>query len=452
MLYFQRLNPDRGWGETWEVLAEHPEHPPLYYVMARIASQFWGSSIATTRGLAVVISLLVFPAAYWLCWELFADSRVGWWAIALVSVSPFHILYAQEARQYSLWSVVTLLVCAAFWRAVKSEKPKLLDWLLYSVTLSLNFYSSLLSVLVAIAHFIYLIWTEKFTRVWLYFCGAGLIALLSFLPWLSILLLNSDKLEEQTHWMNMSEPFLVLYSLWELHLSSIWLDFPSQINHFVAPRIFFLLLGGTIYVIHFLRNKPKERFFLLLIILVPLLGLILPDLILGGRRSLMTRYFIPSLLGIQISVSYWLAVNKWNKLKLLIITLIISLGILSGLASNSAPTWWNKVVSYHNSMVAEVINASPKPLVISDDHEINLGNLISLSHLLKDHVDLLLYPKSGILTIPEGYTDVFFYHPSPELASQVQENLEVVEELQEFMNDGNPNSLLMRSSINVNHF
>jgi uncharacterized membrane protein len=389
---------------------------------------------------------LVFPAVYWLCWELFANPRVGWWAIALISVSPIQVLYAQEARQYSLWAVTTLLVCAAFWRAIKSPKPKLGDWLLYSLTLSVNFYTSLLSSLVAIAHFVYLIWVEKFNRprVWLYFLGAGLLAIVSFIPWLLTLFIYSDEFQEQTGWMNIKEPFLKLYGLWELHLSSIWLDFPNQINNFIAPRIFFLLILGTVYLGYFLiKEHPKQGLFLILIILIPSLGLIVPDVISGTRRSLMTRYFLPSLLGIQVIFSYWLAVSKWSKLKLLIISLTISLGLLSIIISNPAPTWWSKIVSYHNASVAQVINASPKALVISDDHDINIGNLISLSHLLNDRVDLLLYPKSAVLTIPQGYSEVFFYNPSPGLVSQLEGDLEIVEELREIMGKGNPNSLLI---------
>jgi len=43
LLYFQQLNPDRGWGDTWQVLAEHPEHPPLcsYGVVPFLLLEGW---------------------------------------------------------------------------------------------------------------------------------------------------------------------------------------------------------------------------------------------------------------------------------------------------------------------------------------------------------------------------------------------------------------------------
>jgi len=442
LLYFQQINPDKTWQDTWEMLVEHPEHPPLYYVMARLSSQLWGSSIVTTRGLAAVISLLIFPALFWLCWELFPDSTVGWWAIALVSISPIHILYAQEARQYSLWAVTTLLVCAAFWRAIKSPQPKLQDWLLYSLTLSLNFYTSLLSIFVAIAHFAYLIIAEKLTRpkVIIWYISASLLAVISFIPWLVVLGENYAKMQHQTNWMVISEPWQALVSYWELHLSSIWLDLPTEINHFISPRIFFILLIACIYTFKFLKNKSQENLFLLLIVLIPMLGLMIPDLLLGGRRSVMTRYFFPSILGIQIAVSYWLANSKNSRVKLIIVSLIFSLGILSCTISNTAYTWWSKISGYPNYFIAEIINTSPKPLIISDNHDINVGNLISLSYLLREDVDLLLYQDTTITNIPLGYSDVFFYNPSPEFISNIEENLRELDDLSQI---GDPNLLLI---------
>lgn len=39
--------------------------------------------------------------------------------MALIAVSPFHVLYAQEAREYSLWTVTILLSSAALLRAMR---------------------------------------------------------------------------------------------------------------------------------------------------------------------------------------------------------------------------------------------------------------------------------------------------------------------------------------------
>ncbi|HHP7245612.1 MAG TPA: glycosyltransferase family 39 protein, partial [Elainellaceae cyanobacterium] len=117
LLVYQRLTPDKGIDDTLYALTTHPEHPPLYYLMVRGWMELFGSSVAAIRSLSVLSSLLTFPALYWLCLELFGSAMVGGMAIALFAVSPFHILYAQEARHYSLWTLATILSCAALLRA-----------------------------------------------------------------------------------------------------------------------------------------------------------------------------------------------------------------------------------------------------------------------------------------------------------------------------------------------
>jgi uncharacterized membrane protein len=96
---YQQINSEKSLRDTLNSLAtEDPQHPPLYYVLARHWAQWFGSSVAAMRSLPAVISLLVFPAIYWLAWELFESSAVAWMAIAIFAISPYHILFAQEAR------------------------------------------------------------------------------------------------------------------------------------------------------------------------------------------------------------------------------------------------------------------------------------------------------------------------------------------------------------------
>ena len=68
---YQQISSDKGLDDTIKALCEHPEHPPLYYLIARLWIQLFGSSVATIRSLSAIISLLAFPCIYWLCRELF---------------------------------------------------------------------------------------------------------------------------------------------------------------------------------------------------------------------------------------------------------------------------------------------------------------------------------------------------------------------------------------------
>ena len=59
---YQQINSETNLTDTLHSLAtEDPQHPPLYYILARHWAQWFGSSVTAMRSLAAVISLLVFP-------------------------------------------------------------------------------------------------------------------------------------------------------------------------------------------------------------------------------------------------------------------------------------------------------------------------------------------------------------------------------------------------------
>jgi uncharacterized membrane protein len=134
---------------------EEPQLSPLYFILARFWVQSFCPQVAAVRSLSAWISLLVFPRVYWLCWELFRSASVGWMAVTIVAVGPFHVLYGQEARPYMMFAVLVLLSNAILLRAIALQKSpatfkstsKLSKavWSIYAIALaSLGLYSSLL--------------------------------------------------------------------------------------------------------------------------------------------------------------------------------------------------------------------------------------------------------------------------------------------------------------------
>ncbi|HEY9658326.1 MAG TPA: dolichyl-phosphate-mannose--protein mannosyltransferase, partial [Allocoleopsis sp.] len=95
LLQYQSPSAEKGaWGTIYGLATEEPQHPPLYYLTARYWAAWLGSSVATTRLLPALLSLLGFPAIYWLCLELFAIPAVSVMAMVLYAVSPIYIRYA----------------------------------------------------------------------------------------------------------------------------------------------------------------------------------------------------------------------------------------------------------------------------------------------------------------------------------------------------------------------
>jgi uncharacterized membrane protein len=89
---YQYPNPETNSLDVIKALANtEPQSPPIYYLLSRWWTQLFGSSVAVKRSLSAFISLLAFPAMYWLCLELFGSSLAAWIGVMLIAISPFHL-------------------------------------------------------------------------------------------------------------------------------------------------------------------------------------------------------------------------------------------------------------------------------------------------------------------------------------------------------------------------
>jgi len=415
LLKYQRLNPKSGLIDTIKSLAlEDPQHPPLYYVMLRFWVVQYGSSVAVIRSLTALISLLVFPSLYWLCQELFESSLVGWVAIALVAVSPIHVLFAQEAREYCLWTVTILLSSASLLQAMRRHTK--LSWGIYATTVALGLYTFLFSGLVVIGHGIYVVITERFrlSKTVTAYLLASFTGLLIFAPWLLVVITNFSEFQASTNWTatNVSRSFFI--ERWLFNLSHIFFDFGSDVGQIFTYLILVILLGYSTYFL--LHNAPQCTWlFILTLIGATTLSLILPDIIQGGRRSISPRYLFPCYLSIQLAVAYLFTTKMISasftqrRLWQLMMAVLLSVGVVSCIISSQADTWWNKEISYTNPQIAHTINQAIHPLVLSNSFSINPGNIISLSYLLEPKVRLRLVVAPNLPQIPDTFSDIFLF-------------------------------------------
>jgi len=420
---------DRSWQQTWDALIGSPEQAPLYYLLARGWMLMFGEdvagvapadltrSISTWRSLSAVISLLLFPCVYWLCCELFASTATAWIAIALIALSPFYVLFAQEARLYSLWTVSIALSSAALLRARHQQR----GWWLYALTLALSFYTFLFSGLVAIGHGIYIFalsgwrWSKTITA----YLGATFLGLLLFSPWLVVILTHSGQLSRNVAHLDQDQPNLS--ALWLLNLSRIFFDF----NHgasWINPLTYAAAALG-IYALYWLNRDRAKRVWLFIFALIGVTGtvLILADLVLGGQRSAVARYPIACYLGIQLAVARLFADQifekplrrKWA----IAFAAVLLVGLLSCGVSSQMQLWWNKGLfkTRNNPEIAAVINQSPAPLVISDAA---IERVLSLSYLLQPQTKFQLVTMK-LPAAPPRDRQIFLYQPSLRLRRQM---------------------------------
>src|SRR4028119_289951 len=439
---YQQINSEKTLSDTLNSLAaEDPQHPPLYYVLARYWAQWFGSSVAAMRSLAAVISLLVFPAIYWLAWELFESSAVAWMAIAIFAISPYHILFAQDAKQYGLWTVITILSSAALLRAMRPDANQnplalVLSWALYAGTATLGLYTHLLFACVAAAHAIYVavIANWRDIKTFIAYYVAALIASICFMPSLINTVDNFNQIRSTTLWAEQTN-LLRLVSRWVGVPSLAFFDIgfdgtpnATQLALVIPVGIMILALVG--YALYFLCRQTPKRALLIVLLLIATTALFLggPDLIKGGRRSTNPRYLVACYVGIQLAVAYLLSAKVSNNLdnfkqqklwKVVIVGLLFA-GIISGGVSSQADTWWNKGSAMFRGelQVAETVNQASNPLIISDA---SIAQIMPLSYYLEPKVKLLIEPRCytscyknrelalkepQLSKIPEGFSEL----------------------------------------------
>ncbi len=421
---YQYPNTERGWGETWQALAKHPEHSPAYYVLARLWLQVMPHSVTAARLLPALIGLLTIPAMFWLTQTLFQSPVVAWVTTALFAVSPFQVLYSQEAREYSLWTLAILGSSALLLRAQRWR-----GWTGYGLCAAAALYVHPFSAFVLASHGLYVMLTRK-RRDWLGFLGAIALAVLLFAPWLAVVIQNFDRFTGNTASVNANRAG-EMPLFWLLNLSRVFVDLnqgPSAIN----PIHYLLAALAIAALIDLCRREPRRRW-AFVITLVGVLGLALigPDVLLGGRRSSITRYAVPVYLGLQIAVGHFLAQrvtsvsqspqalqssqpprrNPWRG-----VAIALALGgILSCAVNSQVPVWWHK--SYAKSRripdVAQVINASDRPFVVSDRQP--AGRVLTLTHLLRPEAQLQLVQTPRQIDLPAEPTDLAVFLPSRRL-------------------------------------
>lgn len=463
---YQQVDPNKGLvdslvGTVHGLATEEPQHTPLYYIFARLWAGLFGSEIETVRMVSVLFSILALPCMAWLCWELYHSIWASWIGVILLAVSPFQVVYAQEARPVTLWITVTLLASATLLRAIRLNTRN--SWVLYTLTLIFSFYSYLFLGLVAIAHVVYVLLLERmrWSKTLRRFVLALIVSLIAFLPWL-IAVANQNQVQTVTGWLVGENNFTVVdqLKLWAYHLSLSfvdrgWLDLPTGVGLLFKVFQLFVRLA-VLYALYLLcrQTAVKTWLFVISLTVVPTLILVVPDLLDGGKRSSIPRYLIPLYLGLELAMTYLLTqylvpVNsrtntatelqpgkqlgkRWTQRFWQVAAwMVITAGIVSSMLIAQSPLWWNKV-SAPFPKVAQQINQTERPLIVSNAE---IGDLMALSHYLDPKVRLLIDPacfscqfnleqrnRLDLSAIPTGYSDLFLFNPRPSDAwmSQLQ--------------------------------
>lgn len=434
ILKYQQLDPHKTVVDTINVSQEDPHSPPLYYALVRLWSGLFGMSTASMRCLSAVISIAALPAMYLLCLELFGlggnrelSKICAALAVALTALSPLHVLYAQEARVYSLSIVAMLFANWLLLRAIRLRSVPLWCWYAVAVTLGLYMHPFFIYVVVANGAYIMLALsgTERSAAAKAFLLSAfGAFA--AFGPWM--LVIFKHRSEVMMDWFTYQVPVWQWLKLVCLNLARIFADFPAKYSSVYAFCAVALVLFEVVSVAVLVRKTDKRVWLLLLTLMaVPMVALMPADLILGGIRSTVARYFFSQLLAVEIAVVFCLAVALLSAQKPLKFAAIVAFALLLSVEAASdtmiasAQVWWTKGMSVFMPAAAAMVNRVDKPLLVCCYND--AGNLLTMAHLLKPSTRLEVVSPSRLPAIPTGYSCTLLYMPTAQFSDRISSRL-----------------------------
>jgi uncharacterized membrane protein len=421
---FLRANSPKSTFDTVKgLIANEPQLTPAYFVTLRWWSGLFPDSIAAIRALSAILSVIALVASFWLCRELFPSLRVAYVCVALIATSPFHLLYAQEARPYSMWIVTTLLSGAFLLRALRRQT--VVGWVLYAMCTALSLYTFLLSILVLAGQVCFVAIENRFriTAAVKAFSISALAATASFLLW---------PYRGQHSGAGNDHYSLMRFAIkWIRSVGILFADFnlrndtPKSIlvPYSILLIALLALCGYSLYFVNRFATRTQATFLLTLIasICLPLLAL---DAMNSSSVSLVTRYLFPCLVGLQVAVAYLLATKAsetrparsraaWH----CCLALLLAIGLASCMTFVRANEWWNKDPENYVQGASRLINSGRNPVVVVSDSW--FVPLLSLEHKLRSDIRYQLTVEPNVPDVYKDAGTIFAIKPSAHFRTEL---------------------------------
>ncbi len=402
------------------LVAEDPQHPPLYYLAARYWTQAFGDTIATRRSLAALFGSLAVAAVFWLGYELFGSLTIAAIASALVATSPFHVIYAQQNREYSAWLFFLALQGALLLRALRSRGA--LAWSAYAAALAAALYTDALVLydLVAMTLFVILRerrWSANLKK----FAFATGLALLAYGPWLLVMYRGARTI---TGWMG---PLRVAVSpavyvlKWIFNTAAVFFDSEYEFSRLIPIAILVLIIVAASFVVTAMKLAPEARLFVFALTFVPAVAFIASDMFAHTSRATAPRYLVAVWLGCELAVAFMVGrfLLDPRKFKLRAFgagVLIFLLGC--GLGSNfiNVPAQQTSATGEMGRLgpEARAINTAIDPLVVyvHDGERWDIA-VAMLATVLRPDVHIQLFERLEDVRIHRPQAGYFLYAGSP---------------------------------------
>jgi len=175
LIHLLQPNPDQSITQVVNNLMSQSNHPPLYFILSHWwlklfapVTEYQIVSLWGIRVFSVLCSILSIPAIYYLAKFAFRSRLVGKMSAFMITVSPYSIYLAQEARHYSL---AILLVIASiycylkvihyFFRKQPIPFPLIFTWIIVNAIGIAIHYLLIITIISQAISWLALVWYDR---------------------------------------------------------------------------------------------------------------------------------------------------------------------------------------------------------------------------------------------------------------------------------------------------
>jgi uncharacterized membrane protein len=410
---FQMPGPGRGPADTVRVLASpDAAHPPLFYLLERGVEEAVGDSIAARRLLAAIAGVLLLPAVFWLCTEVFDSPLAAWIAVAVVALSPYQVVFSQQVREYTLYELLAAVVVALTVRGFRERSA--LIWLAYAIAVVAMLYCTVLSMFVLLSLVVYVLLRRAALdlRSVAAFGIATVGALIAFIPWLTTLVRHwHETATRANHWFAIALPLKLYTAKLAFTVSSVFFD-----AEYLDVRLGIILLPVAFAVLYAIwlflsRATVGEKTLVASLFGTTALGFLLTDALLRASRAVQPRYVVIASLALEIAVACGLALglsrgSRGNRALAATALAVILVAETASTAIGSVQrSWWSNNEAAGVAVAAQRIAADRNAVVL-----VNSFIGLQLADALPPHVLVAFDPGDALSS---GEPVLYALDPTP---------------------------------------
>lgn len=255
--------------------------PPLFYGLMHFWIALFGKSEFALRLLPVIFSILAIPVIYKLGKLLFND-KVGLFSAFVFAISQANIRFAQNLRNYSLVTFLTLLSFYFFYSYLSNPDRKKL--ILFIIASTLAIYTHYFAAFLLVAEFLFLIfYYKKYRELFLKVFGSFVVIVILLLPLIPLILSQTTIKTEFEKAVFEQDPLarisitapdqnnlFLRISMIFFHFGSGFLEFNAKSVVFVSVFFLSLIVYSTsaLSAVKSLYKQDREKLVLILLALI----------------------------------------------------------------------------------------------------------------------------------------------------------------------------------------